>query len=164
MRKKSTKLTASAMLVGCFLALGWYFFAPSGLGGKTSYVVTHGVSMEPQFHTGDLAILRAAPEYRVGDVVGYRSATLGTIVMHRIVADDGGVFTFKGDNNSWTDPDHPTRADLIGRLALRVPHGGRYLASVDSTAGRVVAGGALALLLLGGAGQARRRRALRTSG
>jgi len=164
MRKKSTKLTASAMLVGCFLALGWYFFAPSGLGGKTSYVVTHGVSMEPQFHTGDLAILRAAPGYRVGDVVGYRSATLGTIVMHRIVADDGGVFTFKGDNNSWTDPDHPTRADLIGRLALRVPHGGRYLASVDSTAGRVVGGCALALLLLGGAGQARRRRALRTSG
>ncbi len=120
--------------------------------------------MEPRFHTGDLAILRAAPEYRVGDVAGYRSATLGAVVMHRIVADDGGVFTFKGDNNSWTDPDHPTQADLIGRLAVRVPHGGRYLGALDSTPGRGVAGGVLALLLLGGAGRARRRRALRTSG
>lgn len=164
MPKKSTKLTAGGVLVGCVFALAWYFLAPRSLGGETSYVVTHGVSMEPQFHTGDLAILRAAPEYRVGDVVGYHSAKLGTVVMHRIVADDGGVYTFKGDNNSWTDPDHPTNADLIGRLAVRVPHGGRYLAALDSTPGRCVAGGVLALLLLGGAGRARRRRALRTSG
>ncbi len=164
MRKKSTKLTAGGLLVGCLFALAWYFLAPSSLGGKTSYVVTHGVSMEPEFHTGDLAVLRAASEYRVGDVVGYHSATLGTVVMHRIIADDGGVYTFKGDNNDWTDPDHPTKASLIGRLSVRVPHGGRYLAALDSTPGRCVAGGVLALLLLGGTGRARRRRALRTSG
>jgi signal peptidase I len=164
MRKKSTRLTASTLLVVSFAALAWYFLAPAKLGGHTSYVVTHGVSMEPQFHTGDLAVLRASSEYHVGDVVGYHSATLGTVVMHRIVADDGGALTFKGDNNTWIDPDHPTKADLVGRLAVRVPHGGRYIAALDSTPGRCVAGGVVALLLLGGAGRARRRRALRTSG
>lgn len=164
MRKRPAKLTAGGLLVGCAFALAWYFLAPSSLGGETSYVVTHGVSMEPQFHTGDLAILRAAPDYQVGDVVGYRSGKLGAVVMHRIIADDSGVYTLKGDNNNWTDPDHPTKADLVGRLAVRVPDGGRYLAALDSAPGRGVAGGVLALLLLGGAGRARRRRALRTSG
>jgi len=149
-------------VVGC--ALGWYFLAPQQLGGHTTYVATHGISMEPRFHTGDLAVLRPTTSYEVGDVVAYRSATLHTVVMHRIVGRDGTGFVFKGDNNSWLDPDHPTQADLLGRLALRVPDGGRYLGVLHSTQGRVIAALLVALLLLGGAGGVRRRRALRTSG
>ena len=44
--------------------------------------------MEPGFQTGDLAILRPAGSYAVGDVVAYRSESLDTIVMHRIVSGD----------------------------------------------------------------------------
>ena len=39
--------------------------------------------MEPGFHAGDLAILRTADRYAVGDVVAYRSPILNTVVMHR---------------------------------------------------------------------------------
>ena len=39
--------------------------------------------------TGDLAVLRPADDYEVGDVVAYRSDGLDTTVMHRIVERDG---------------------------------------------------------------------------
>ena len=69
-------------LVGCL----WFLFAPSALGGSTSYVVTDGVSMEPRFHAGDLALVRSGGDYRVGQIVAYHNRQLGTVVLHRIVA------------------------------------------------------------------------------
>ena len=93
-------LTIGGALTVAVFALGWLFLAPHQIGGTTTYVVTHGVSMEPNFHTGDLAVLRAQQSYHVGEVVAYRSATLHTVVMHRVVGVGGGTFTFKGDNNS----------------------------------------------------------------
>ncbi|HEY0560334.1 MAG TPA: signal peptidase I [Frankiaceae bacterium] len=111
----------AAVLVGMWLL--W----PQALGGRTDYVVTHGVSMEPHFHTGDLALVRPAASYHVGDVAAYRSVSLHTTVLHRIVGQDGARFVFKGDNNSWIDVDHPASAQIVGRLVAHVPNGGRYL-------------------------------------
>jgi signal peptidase I len=108
------------------LAIGWLLFAPRQLGGTAAYVATHGVSMEPRFHTGDLAVLRPGP-YHVGDVVAYRSALMHSVVMHRIVAIRQGRYTFKGDNNSWLDPERPTVDRLIGKLVARIPRGGSLL-------------------------------------
>jgi signal peptidase I len=120
------------------LAAVWLFW-PSGLGGGTVYVTTHGISMEPRFHTGDLAIIRAADHYSVGDVVAYQSVSLQTIVMHRIVSRDGDRFVIQGDNNSWLDQDRPTKNEILGSLFLRVPQGGETLATLSSP-------GALAIL------------------
>ena len=130
--------------------------APQAVGGATGYVITHGVSMEPRFHTGDLAVVRTAEHYGVGDVVAYRSRTLKTVVMHRIVAVDGARFTFKGDNNSWLDPDRPTADDVVGRLVVRVPHGGVWLARATSPG--VLAALTVALLVGGGGAVHVRRR------
>lgn len=96
--------------------------------GTVSYVVTHGASMEPGFHQGDLAVVVPAGHYRVGDVVAYRSELLDTVVMHRIIGRDGSRYVFKGDNNSWDDRDRPTRDQLVGRLLVRAPGAGRPLA------------------------------------
>jgi hypothetical protein len=97
--------------------------------------------MEPRFHTGDLAILRSADHYAVGDVVAYSSATLRTTVMHRIVKVDGNRFVIQGDNNSWLDPDQPS-VDLVqGKLWLRIPQGGKVLAALSSPAGVGLLGG-----------------------
>ena len=117
------------------------------LGGLT-LVSTSGISMQPGFYTGDLAILRPAAEYAVGDVVSYRSDELKTVVMHRIVAIDNGHYTFQGDNNSWLDPEQPTRDMLIGKLALRVPQGGVWLERATSPT--AVAAVAFLLLVSGG--------------
>jgi signal peptidase I len=119
---------AALALVGVALLFLW----PAALGGPTTYVVTHGVSMEPNFHTDDLAILRSSSSYEVGDVAGYHGTTVHTLVMHRIVGTAGDSFTFKGDNNSWIDPDHPTANAMVGRLWLRIPQGGKYLRAAHS--------------------------------
>jgi signal peptidase I len=126
-----TVRTGSAL--GLLLAALWLLW-PISLGGGTTYVATHGISMQPRFHTGDLAVLRPAATYEVGDVIAYRSATLHTTVMHRVVARDGDRFVTRGDNNSWQDPDHPTPTDVLGRLWLRVPHGGTALGQLTSPA------------------------------
>jgi signal peptidase I len=130
--------------VALLLAAVWLFW-PLALGGGTLYVSTHGISMQPRFHTGDLAILRAADHYSVGDVVAYRSVTLKTTVMHRIVAKDGNRFVIQGDNNSWLDPDEPTPNLVLGKLWLRIPQGGKALGVLHSPA-------ALGLIAVAGMG------------
>jgi len=140
---RAASLSAVSALV---LAAVWFLW-PADLGGGTTYVTTHGISMEPRFHTGDLAVLRSADSYAVGDVVAYRSELLHTIVMHRIVDGNAQGFVTQGDNNSWQDEDRPTEDDVLGRLLTRVPQGGKALAAVKSPGVLpLVAAGGISLL------------------
>ena len=68
------------------LVVIWIAFAPAKLGGRSSYVMVNGISMEPNYHTGDLVIVHKVPTYQVGDVVTYRDAILGEYIIHRIIA------------------------------------------------------------------------------
>jgi signal peptidase I len=140
-------------LVGCL----WFWFAPAAIGGSTSYVVTDGVSMEPRFHGGDLAVVRGESDYRVGQIVAYDNHQLGTVVLHRIIGREGARYIFKGDNNNFTDFEHPARSQLIGALWLHLPGAGKTLDSIRSPAliGLLVA---IGTLLIGGASFAKRRR------
>jgi signal peptidase I len=140
------------------LASAWWFLAPPQLGGRTSYVFTDGVSMQPRFHTGDLAVVRGGGPYRVGRVVAYRNDQLGTVVLHRIVAIRDGRYFFKGDNNSFVDPDHPTRAQLVGALWLHIPGAYMYLSRLHSPTWIAILVAASVLLSLGGTATRRRRR------
>ncbi len=125
---RAASISAVAALV---LAAAWLFW-PAQLGGGTTYVTTHGISMEPGFSTGDLAVLRPSASYEVGDVAAYRSESLDTVVMHRIVAVEGDRFVFQGDNNDWLDQDRPTSDELLGKLFRHVPQGGKVLAAIAS--------------------------------
>jgi signal peptidase I len=115
------------MVALLLLAAGGWWLWPATLGGRTTYLVTQGVSMEPAFHSGDLALVRPASGYGVGDVVAYRSGTVHSVVMHRIVAVEDGLFRLRGDNNSWVDPDRVPPSDVVGRLVGQVPRGGDLL-------------------------------------
>lgn len=150
----------AALLLLATAILSWTVLAPPSFGGSTTYVVTRGVSMEPRFHTGDLALVRAQPAYHVGDVVAYKSRLLHTIVLHRIVARDGSLYVFKGDNNNFRDPEHPARDQLIGRLWLHVPHGGLDLAPLRDPIVLALLAGLAAWFLLA-VPPARRRRGRR---
>lgn len=110
----------------------WFYFVPTQLGGSATYVVTHGTSMEPRFHTGDLAIVRSQSNYHVGEVVAYQNHQLHTIVLHRIVGREGDRYLFKGDNNNFVDPEHPVASQLIGALWIHVPGVGLRLQSIRS--------------------------------
>jgi len=151
----------SALLTGALVILAgtaWFYLAPPLLGGSTSYVVTHGVSMEPRFKTGDLALVKPSAHYKVGDVVAYHSSLLHIVVLHRIYAIHDGRYTFKGDNNDFLDPVHPTRSELIGKLWLHFPHGGVFLTALHTPITAAVLIGVIGLLLLTGSTTKRGRR------
>jgi signal peptidase I len=114
------------------LVVGGYFFAPRQLGGRASYVTTTGTSMEPVLSEGDLAVVYRDERYQVGDVVAYRNPDIQKVVLHRIVAVDGGRFVLQGDNNSWLDAYHPAPEQILGQMAFHVPGVGARLGAVRS--------------------------------
>ena len=65
-------------------------------------------------------------------MVAYRSESLDTVVMHRIVAVDGDRFVIQGDNNDFLDADRPTEDQLLGTLFRQVPQGGKILDAITS--------------------------------
>jgi signal peptidase I len=140
------------------LACLWLYFAPVGLGGSTTYVVTDGISMEPRFHTGDLAVVRAQGSYHIGEIVAYHSNAFHTIVLHRIIAVTGDRYVFKGDNNNFVDFERPARSQLIGSLWLHIPGAGSRLQSLGSPQLVGILIGVATLLFCGAAFTTKRRR------
>ena len=124
-RRRQIDTLFAALLLALFGA-AWVAFAPTRFGGQTAYVIVSGISMEPSFHRGDLAILRQEREYAIGDVVTYRHPTIGPVI-HRIIGRDGNRFIFKGDNNSWIDEYRPTQDELIGKLWIHLPAAGKVV-------------------------------------
>ena len=146
---RSVVLTLAVLILG---VIAWIDFAPTSIGGDSGYVVTHGVSMEPKFHTGDLAIVHPAARYTVGEIVAYHSSLLHITVLHRIVGIHDGRYTFKGDNNAFIDPVTATRAQLIGKLWVHIKGGGKYLEALHNPLTAAVLAGIAGLLLVGTAG------------
>lgn len=128
---RSRRTAAAAVLALLLVALAIPVW-PQGAGGSTTFLVTRGASMEPEHSAGDLAVLKPATDYDVGDVAGYRSRTLGRVVLHRIVAVDGDVFTFQGDANAFRDPEQVQRADVVGRVAVALPKVGSVVLWLSS--------------------------------
>jgi signal peptidase I len=142
------------------------WLAPPQLGGSTIYSATVGTSMEPLFHKGDLALVRPASSYHVGDIVLYESPILHRPVLHRILVIQHGLYYFKGDNNSFVDPGYVTRDELLGKLWIHLPKVGVGLSFIGEPAhAGALAGLAVLVLLLGGSstGSRRRRRRGRAS-
>jgi signal peptidase len=140
-----------AVALAVFLVL-----APTACGGAVTYARVGGASMAPQLLHGDVVLARRAASYAPGDVVAYRHPELG-LLMHRIVAVEGGRYMLRGDANGWTDSFRPTSEQIAGRLWLRVPRVGLALDALRPPWGPVLlvllaAGGAIAPLL-----RARRR-------
>jgi signal peptidase I len=121
-RRLGTTIVAILLLLWA-----WSLFAPTAIGGPASYVVTDGTSMLPHFKADGLVITQTRSSYHVGEVVAYHNHQLNRVVMHRIVAMDGDRYVFKGDNNSYDDQYHATKADLVGQEWVYWPGGGRYL-------------------------------------
>jgi len=148
-------------ILGAIALVAWFLLLrPSFLGGPASYVMVSGESMEPTLDSGDLVLTRSHHAYAVGDLVAFRvpegEPGEGAIVIHRIVrgsAADG--FATQGDNNGWMDPWVVGADDIVGERWLTVAGAGRSLAVLRAPAAMaaVVAGVAVFLVLIGGAGK-----------
>ncbi len=123
-QQTSSPVLAALSLV--LLAAAWLVLAPIQFGGNAAYVIVNGNSMEPTFHRGDLVIVRAADEYKVGDIVTYRHPQIGPVI-HRIVGRAGQQLLIQGDHNTWIDSYHPTEQEVIGAFWARLPAVGNVL-------------------------------------
>jgi len=148
-------LLAAGMVVAVLVWL-----APPQLGGSTIYSATVGTSMEPVFHQGDLALVRPASSYGVGDIVLYESPILHRPVLHRILVIQDGLYYFKGDHNDFVDPGYVTRNELLGKLWIHLPKVGVGLSFIGKPlhAGALAGLAAFALMLGGPKVSSRRRR------
>ena len=152
-RRVAPRNVAASLLVAAVAVAGWWFLAPPSLGGTTSLAIVDGTSMLPHFHRNDIVLIRASGRNRVGDVVSYKSALLHRVVLHRIVKISHGRYTFKGDNNSWTDPEQPTRSDLIGKQWIQLGQAGQLVPKLRAPA--AMAALAVLIVLAFGLGAAR---------
>ena len=98
-------------------------------------------------HNGDLAIVRAASEYRSGEVVAYRNPDIGPVI-HRVLAIEEGRFVFQGDNNSWVDSYSAAQSDLIGALWVHVPRIGALMEGARGSGALPILGGLGGVILM----------------
>jgi signal peptidase I len=121
----------------------WLTFAPRQVGGMASYIVVIGNSMEPAFHIGDLIIAHREPTYQIGDAIVYQNRQLKSFVFHRVISQEMGYFTLKGDNNSWIDIYQPSYEEVVGKLWLHIPRGGVIIQKIRSPFVMALLAGAL---------------------
>ena len=118
-RRLLVDIVALVIIVG----LAWLMW-PTNIGGSTAYVIIKGTSMEPKFHTGDLAIVRTQDHYGVGDIVAYRipkgNPGAGHLVIHRIIGHSHGGFLMQGINRTTPDAFYPKPSDVLGRYRFLI--------------------------------------------
>jgi signal peptidase I len=102
------------------------FFMPATLGGRASFVIVNGGSMEPALRDGDLTLLRRQAYYAAGQIVAFRAS--GGVAVHRIQSvQPDGAYVMKGDNKERIDPWLPSDENVLGKVVLRVPLAGRVI-------------------------------------
>lgn len=96
-------------------------------------------SMEPTIKTGSIIVLRAAPEYRVGDIITFGRDTQKEVpVTHRIIAEKDGAFITRGDANDVADTNLVQKRDIIGREFLTIPYVGYAVSAAKTPIGFVI--------------------------
>lgn len=116
--------------------------------GFAPLVVMSG-SMEPAIYPGDVVVIReqAASSYKVGDVVTYLAGSMA--FTHRIISEENGVFTLKGDNNNVAD-EFLTADKFEGKMIFHIPKIGVAIVFFKSPPGMAVLGLLLVLGIYGG--------------
>ncbi|MGL6278125.1 MAG: S26 family signal peptidase, partial [Gaiella sp.] len=157
-----TRTTATRALVGavtlCAIGAAVVLLWPVQLGGWAGYAIVDGTSMEPGLSTGDLVLTRAQGDYTVGDAVLYRSAVLEANVLHRIVAERDGRFTFRGDNREQDDPEALPAGEILGSQWLVLPGVGSAVLWLKQPLVLAVLAFVLVFLVLGSGSVVTRRR------
>lgn len=88
--------------------------------GIRPYVVYSG-SMEPGIRTGAVVFTREKSfSPKEGDVITFHNGD--TVVTHRVVKNNNGICTTKGDANRNTDPVPVKESQIIGRVVFTLPY------------------------------------------
>jgi signal peptidase len=146
------RLTCWTVFVAA-LAAWAIFLRPGFLGGRATYVIVAGHSMEPTLRTGDLVVTLRQRAYRRGDVIAYHirkgQPGAGLLIIHRIVGGSAAVgYMTQGDNRRFRDPWRPKPHDIDGRRTIHVPRFGVLTAFAHTSLGVALFGAFAAFLVL----------------
>jgi signal peptidase I len=122
--------------------------APAQLGGRMTYAIITGNSMEPGFKRGDLILALSQAKYSTDDIVLYDHPEIG-LVFHRIIGVENNHFVFKGDNNSWIDSFQAAHSEIRGKHWLTIPNLGKSLSWVRSAEGISITSLTIGALMIG---------------
>ena len=145
-KRWSTSISSAFWLVLTITV--WVAFAPIQAGGQSAYIMVIGKSMEPNFHLGDMIIVRQNPHYNVGDIVAYKNMQMNSNVFHRIIGQEGGRYIMKGDNNAWVDTYRPLPEEVIGKLWVDLPGAGYIIQRIRTPLNMAIIIGVVAGLFL----------------
>lgn len=91
-----------------------------GFFGIRPYVVYSG-SMEPEIPTGAVVFTKEEDfSPKEGDIITFR--VNDAIVTHRVIKNQNGICTTKGDANKTADPVSVEQSQIIGRVVFRLPY------------------------------------------
>jgi len=115
-RERRETLWTIAMCTAIILTV-WF---STGLLGLFPTVAISG-SMRPTIDVGDLLIMVKVPAEKItpGDIIQY--ITERGMVVHRVIAIEGGYFITKGDANESPDPDPVHPRNVRGKLIAIIP-------------------------------------------
>lgn len=140
-------IKASVLLIWSIAVVAfWLFLAPKQLGGRHLYVIVTGHSMEPSLRDGDLALVSPSNKYDIGDVIVYNQPKLGAVI-HRIVGFEGSRYIIRGDHNDQTDPYHPTRAEIQGKVWFHLAFTGIVMETFHTPVGAALLAGFIGFFL-----------------
>ncbi len=140
-----------ATVVGSLFVLSVFLIGGRVLGARM--IMVSGPSMEPTMHTGDVIFAWPRSHYETGAIVVYRvpqgSPGEGSLVVHRVVRQEGDRLILQGDNNDDIDPWKPTIDDVVGERLILIPKIGRLLSLLRQPAvlASIIAGIATAAAL-----------------
>lgn len=128
------------LLLALLLAMNIYTIAARHFTGEIqptvfgwSWAVVVSGSMSPEIEVDDLVVIHQQEEYTVGDIISYKSGQ--SLVTHRIVEEQDGTYTTKGDFNNTVDTNPVDKENIVGRVVKIVPGVGRYLTFLRSPLG-----------------------------
>lgn len=103
-------------LVSLIILINIFSIFNVSLFGYRTFKVASG-SMRPKYNVNDLIVVKKKSNYKVGDVITFKSKD-GEYVTHRIIEIDSKYFTAKGDYNNTIDSKVPNK-NIIGKVVYK---------------------------------------------
>jgi len=124
---KSLKTTSYIFGGALVIFLLLLIFSAFPISGNYKILIIYSGSMEPAIKMGSLVLVKPADEYKIGEVITFKSpANPKELITHRIfdIEIRGGKMAYitKGDANEEPDQRKISKGEIMGKVLFSVPY------------------------------------------
>lgn len=124
LRRKIIKISGSILFTLVIVVAGLMILSKFSFGNLRVLTVKSG-SMSPAIFTGSVAFVLSASDYKVGDIITFRSQGEKELVTHHIIEVDNSAdqpyYLTKGDANNVTDSYKVPKNGVAGKAFFSIP-------------------------------------------